>query len=407
MNRYAAFRILPIFLSLSLIIALVHAPCPTGSTEAIPTTDAVHATVAQTFFGKSTLTGSTGSLREGETITLTLTLRYNGDEDPMPVTVVFPIPQPALLVSASPAMSRPDGNREIQWKGTVGRDRELAFAITLITLPASADNRTLLSSAAIYWRGRHDGPNWQGGVHWLQTEAEIHSRPQPQLATMLAGQTVSQAEAVILAYLVGGTLLIFLVPRLIRRRRQSGPGAATVPPAAEKGEGYLLYILTFVFVVLIGIAHLMVYLVMEDYRRLYGYRQSECTVLDKALTTHAMKSRPGQTQSRDSQIGEPMVAVRYRLDDIEHVAAGPPEITSMRSPGDKSALRQLARFEIGRSYPCWIDPRDSTGFYLIPGISWGWYLLCAGPLILFYFLARHLWRLTNSCNTSFKRAVKN
>ncbi|KAB2888461.1 MAG: hypothetical protein F9K32_16390 [Desulfobulbaceae bacterium] len=390
MNRYAAFRILPIFPFLSLIIALVHTPCPSSSTEVTAADAAAQDAVAESFFGKSTLTGSTGYLREGETITLTLTIRYNGDEEPMPVTVVFPIPQPALLISASPAMSRPDDNREIQWKGTVGRDRDLALSITLITLPASADNRTLLSSVAIYWRGRHDGPNWQGGVHWLQTEAEIHSRPQTQFANKLEGQTVSNAEVVILAYFVGGTLLIFLIPRLINRRRQGGPGAATVPAATGKGEGYLLYLLTFVLVVLIGIAHLVVYFIMEDYRRLYGYRQSECTVLDKAITTHAMKSRPGQTQSRDSQIGESMVAVRYRLDDVEYVAAGPPEITSMRSPGDKSALRQLARFEIGRSYPCWIDPRDSTGFYLIPGISWGWYLLCAGPLILLFSLTRYL-----------------
>ena len=390
MNRYAALRVLPIFSLLSLVFALVHGSCPSGSAEATTAAAAAQSAVADDFFGESTLAVSSGSLREGEPVTFTLTIRYIGEEDPMPASVVFPIPQPALFVTASPAMSPPDNNREIQWKGTVGRGSDLVFSITLITLPGSADNRTLLSSAAIYWRGRSEGPNWQGGVHWLQTEAEIHSRPQPQTVTLPGGKVASRIEAIIIAYLIGGPLLIVLIPWLIRRRGQSGRSAATASAAAGKRDGYILYVLAFVFVVLIGIAHLMAYFVMEDYRRIYGYEQSECTVLDKAITSHTMQARSGQTQSRDSQIGEPMVAVRYRLDSVEHVAAGPPDITSLRSPGEKSALRQLARFETGRSYPCWIDPRDSTIFYLIPGISWGWYLLCGGPVILLFFLTRYL-----------------
>jgi hypothetical protein len=305
-----------------------------------------------------------------------------------------------MFVSASPTMSPPDDKREARWEGAVERGRDLVFTITLITLPDSASNRTLLGSAAIYWRGRDDGPNWQGGVHWVQTEAEIHPRLQPQTVTVPGGKAVSEAEAITLAYLVGGPLLIFLIPWLIRRRE-----IARRYPA--KSEHLFLYALSFAFVMLVGVAHLMSYLVVEDYRRLYSYRQSECTVLDKGISAHVMKARTGQTQSRDTQISEPMVAVRYSLDEMEHVAAGPPEITSMRSPSEKTALRQLSRFEIGRTYPCWIDPRDPSVFYLIRGISWGWYLLCTGPVILLGFLGRYLWRRFAGNNASSEYVPKN
>ena len=393
MHRCAAFRFLSIFPLLVLFFSLSYTPCR-ANRDGDTTTDAAAAqtAAADEFFGQSTLVGSTTSLLEGETVTNTLTVRYRGEENPMPISVVFPIPQPAMFVSASPAMSPPDDKRETRWEGAVERGKDLVFSVTLIALPDSAGSRTLMSSAAICWQGHHDGPNWQGGVHWVQTETEIHSSLQPQDMGRQGEKTLSLTEATVFAYLVGGPLLIVLIPWLIRRREQNRQRDATESSAGKKFEGFFLYVLSFAFVALVGIAHLMSYLVVEDYRRLYAYRQSECTVLDKRISEHVMKARAGQTQSRDTQISEPMVAVRYSLDEMEHMAAGPPEVTSMRSPSKKTALRQLARFEIGRTYPCWIDPRHPAAFYLIRGISWGWYLLCTGPVILLFFLARYLRR---------------
>jgi hypothetical protein len=393
MHRCAAFRFLLIFPVLLLLFGLAQTPCRAGSEGETDSDAATSQTAAaDQFFGQSTLVGSTTSLREGETITNTLTVRYNGEENPMPISIVFPIPQPAMFVSASPKLSPPEDKREVQWQGAVERGKDLVFTITLITMPNSASNRTLRSSAAIYWRGHNDGPNWQGGVQWVQTEAEIHTRLQPQTVTLPGGKAVSQAEATILVYLVGGPLLIILIPWLIRQREKSRMSDATGSSGPDSIDGVFLHAQSFAFVVLVGVAHMLVWTVTEDYRRLNVFPQAECIILDKTITIGKIQARSGQTQSRSSRYNEPVVAVRYRLDDAEMTVAGPPKITSISSPLQRFALRQLARFEIGRSYPCWVDPRDPHVFFLIRGISWGWYLLVVPPTIILWFLARYLWR---------------
>jgi hypothetical protein len=309
----------------------------------------------------------------------------------MPIDIVFTIPQPAMLVSASPGAPPPDENRELRWKDSVEKGKELVYSVTLITQPGSAANRTLLCSAAIYWHGAHDGPNWQGGVHWVQTETAIHSRLQPQDRQGQGEQRVSWTKVTVLAYLVGGPVLIVAIPWLIRRRegKDQPLGEAASTPVAQRLFPSLL---AFALVCLIGVAHLMAYTIFKDFQRLFAWQQTECTVLDRKITTHDMQARAGQTQSRSTSINDPMVAVRYRFAGSVKFSAGPLEATSLRSSREKAATRQLAPFETGKAYPCWIDPDDPSAFILIRGLSWGWYLLCAGPMILLWFVSRYLLR---------------
>jgi len=59
-----------------------------------------------------------------------------------------------------------------------------------------------------------------------------------------------------------------------------------------------------------------------------------------------------------------------------------------------AAQKKLSLYELGKSYACWYDPDDPRTFVLRRGISWGWYLLFLGPLLLFiassYYLHRKL-----------------
>lgn len=324
-------------------------------------------------FRRSELKSSTGSLWEGDGIDYTLIIRYEGETEPAEITLAFPLPYPTMLISASSELDFVEAERELRWQGMVWPGRDLVFTISLITLPESGSSRSIPASAGIYAAG---------GVHWLQSDTEIHAKPDVSPATLLK---------YILGYLIAGISLILGIPWMIRWRQKNRLLAAG-RGEKESSDTILLYAMSFGIFAALGVAHFIGFIAWQDYRRYAVFEQSRCTVLDKRIILEKKSRTPGQTQSSDSWFNEPQVAVRYRAEDREIIAAGPTQVTSMRSISEKSALRELARYERGKVYPCWFDPQQPRSFVLSRGLSWGWYLIGAGPLIVLVFLGRALLR---------------
>lgn len=322
-------------------------------------------------FKNSEIRSSTASLWEGDGIDYTLIIRYDGEAEPVEISLTFPIPYPTMLVFASPELDFIEDERELRWQGMVCPDRDQVFTINLVTTPESESSGRIVASAGIYGLGE---------VHWLQSETEIHGKPDVSLATVLK---------LILAYLVAGITVTLGIPWLISRRQKSRR-SAVAGEERESSERIFLFGMSFGFFVALVFAQVIGFIAWQDYRRYTVYEQSTCTVLDKRIILEKKNRTAGQTQSHDSLFNEPQVAVLYRAEGREIIAAGPPQVTSMRSTREKSALKELARYERGRAYPCWYDPEQPRIFVLTRGLSWGWYLLGMGPLLLVFFLGKSL-----------------
>lgn len=347
-------------------------------------------------FAGSELITAKNMVREGETIVYTLIVRYDGAEIRKQITVQFRIPEPAMLVSSSPPMVLDEEyNRELTWRGEISPSQELKLVITLLAMPNSASSRLLVASAAISWRPK--GMEWQVDSHWLQNETEIHSKLTPILYVLPSGMAIGKVEVVLVCYLVLAPMLTLLIPTIIMWREKRRPATRLEPRKAEKKiEKLFLYATSFAFVCSLGILHLICFIALEDFRRFVAYEEVTCTLLDKRIVLDERSSfsrgaGPGRLSS-STVYNEPMVAVRYFVGSREIIAAGAPRPTTMLSPVDKYALRELAQYERGHSYPCWYDPQRPEIFVLARGISLGWYLLGTGPMILLYFLGRYLLR---------------
>ncbi|HBI15415.1 MAG TPA: hypothetical protein DDY20_07880 [Desulfobulbaceae bacterium] len=349
-------------------------------------------------FAGSRFTAEPGKVREGETIVYTLAVRAGGNEIPQRISVLFRPPSQVMLVSASPPMVyREEYHRELIWEGEIIPEQDLIFTITMVTMPDSARIGTLPANAGITWRPM--GREWETAGHWLYNETKIGSKLTPNLNVLPNGMGIGKVEIVLLGYLIGGSLLIFSIPWLILRREKQRRAGKPEGSNAEKGiEKKFLFAMSFAFVCTLGVFHLMCVIALEDIRRFVAYEKVSCTILDTQIASHESSSSsrgggPGpRSPSTTTVYNDPLVAVRYLAEGGEIIAVGSPRPTAMLSPLAKYALRELARYERGKSYPCWYDPREPESFVLARGVSWGWYLLGAGPLILLYFLGRYFLR---------------
>jgi hypothetical protein len=337
---------------------------------------AAEANGKETPFAGSQLIASPDKVHEGETIAYTLTVRDSECEAPEQIEVIFRLPGPVMFASSSPPMVfSEEYHRELTWEGEISPGQDLVFTITLVTLPDSASSGILLADANIRGHGER---------HWLQRETRIDAKFRPILYVLPNGIGIGKVEFVLLGYLVGAPLLILLIPTVILRREKRR--RAFKPESEKQAEKIFLFGMSIFFVSSLGIAHLMGSIARDDIRRFVAYEKSSCSLLDTRIV-----QKKGSSSST-TMFNEPLVAVRYLAGGREIIAAGPPRPTAMLSPLDKYALRELAQYERGKSYPCWYDPREPATFVLARGISLGWYLLGAAPMLFLYFCSRYFLR---------------
>lgn len=343
---------------------------------------------AEISFAGSELIASTDTVREGETITYTLTVRHDGSETPQQILVTFRPPGPVMLASSSPPMVfSEEYQRELTWEGEISPGQELNFTITLVTMPDSASSGLLMANAGISWRPKDR--EWEVAGHWLQRETKIASKHTPILYVLPNGIGIGKVELIVLSYLVLVPLLTLLIPTIILWREKR-------LRSDREPDKIVLFAMSFFFVCSLGVLHLMSSITLKDIRRFVVYEKTSCTLLDKRIVLEegSSWSRGGgpSSLSTTTEYNKPLVAVRYLAGGREIIAAGSPRPTAMLSPLAKYALRELAQYERGKSYPCWYDPQGATTFVLARGLSLGWYLPGAGFMLILYFFGRSLLR---------------
>jgi hypothetical protein len=248
--------------------------------------------------------------------------------------------------------------------------------VRLVTIPESAGT----------WVSNHASIIWDGERKDIQFDTEIRSkRSNVRILFTVAGIGLGWLEVMILGYLLFVPLFLITIPRLIRRReRQRFERSPDVSWNNDIGGRIMVYGMSIAFLACLAVMPLCASIVVKDIRKFTSYEKTACTIVDKTI-----RRSTGSTGRTKSRIYDPLVSVRYNVKGKEILSAG----FLVRGSGrEKSAEKRLARYDIGKSYPCWFDPEDPPEFVLKRGFSWGWYLLFLGPLILFLISSRYLLR---------------
>jgi hypothetical protein len=329
-------------------------------------------------FSQSVMLGPDHKIREGDTIDYEIILRNTGSKRPDYIELWNKVDSGAMLASA-PELSYNLENRELHWRGTVDPGEERRFTLRLVTIPKSAGT----------WVSNHASIVWDGKRKDIQFDIEVRSKQRnAKILFTVAGIGLGWLEVMILGYLVFAPLFLIAIPWLIRwRERQRFERSPDVSWHDDNFRRIMVYAMSIFFVVCLAVMLFFASIVFEDIRKFTSYEKTTCTILDKKI-----RWSTGSTGRTKSKIFEPLVSVRYDIRGKEIVSAGSLAKGAVLSSRERSAEKRLARYELCRSYPCWFDPEDPQEFVLTRGLSWGWYLLCLGPLILFLISSRYLLR---------------
>jgi hypothetical protein len=240
---------------------------------------------------------------------------------------------------------------------------ERRFRVRLVTIPKSFGT-WVFSRASI---------DWGNGNKGFVVETEIGPELRPSRFILPGGIGIEWTEVIILSY-----LLFVLFFWIIGRRKIRSPG-----------EDIITYVMSGMFLATLAVVLFLSGIVIEDVRMFVSYEKTTCTILDK--NTKVSSSGSIRTVGRTPPKGylEPLAAVRFIAGGKEILAAGS---LAKSSPflSDRSALRRLAQYDLGKSYPCWFDPEHPRTFVLKRSLSWIYYLIGIVPLFVFLISSRYL-----------------
>ena len=333
----------------------------------------------QADFNKSEMRCTSGKVPERGTIRYEMILRNTGESTPDRVALTFHIsPSFVMLAGRSPEIFCDIENHTLHWKGRIRSQEERSFFIELVTLPNTAGS-IIHSQAGVAWGNENKS---------LAMETKVTSRELPEGILLTVGKVgLGPLEITILGYLLLVPLFLFIVPRLIRwREKKRAHLSPHVSWSDPDPRGFMVYAMSIPFLACIPVLFFLAFLVMDDVRQFSAYEKTNCIIVDKKLSWST-----GSTGKTKSRIYDPLVSVRYKAGSNEIVSAGS-MVKGTFSGRESAAEKKIAQYELGRSYPCWFDPEDPHEFLLERGLSWGWYLLCLGPVILLGIATRYLYR---------------
>jgi len=342
-------------------------------------------------FSGSEMRCLTTGVRERGTLDYEIILRNTGSERPENVQLWNSVDIPGVMLASAPELSYDVEHRLLHWHGTMDPGEERRFTVSLAILPGSAG--TMVSNgASIVWGEWVSGQGsfWNTKRKDLECgPLEVRSRQRKTAILFTVGRIgLGWLEVAILGYLVVAPLFVIAVPFLIRRReRQQFERSPDVEWDDDKFAPMMVFGMSIVFVACLAVILVFSSIVFEDLRVFTSYERTTCTVLDKKFG-----SSKGSSGILESTIFGPLVSVRYAAKGKEIVSAGPPARNAALSNKLRSAEKRLARYELGRSYPCWFDPEDPLEFVLTRSPSWDWYLLLLVPLIPFLISGHYLYR---------------
>jgi hypothetical protein len=333
-------------------------------------------------FSQSVMIGPTHKIREDDTIDYEIILRNTGTERPDYVELWTGTDSSSAMLGSGSEMSYNREARRLHWRGAVGPGEERHFTFKLVTTPQSAG--TWASAyASVIWVSTH----WDIQRRDIQVEPiEVRSKESnARVLFTVGGIEIGWLEAAILGYFLFVPLFLTTVPRLIRwRERRRVERSPDVSQDSDIGPPIMVYAMSIAFVASIAFMPFFASFVVKDVRKYTSYEKTTCTILDKT-----MRWRKGSTGSsgKAKTYYDLLVSVRYNVKAREILSA---RFLARDLGRETSAEKRLARFDIGKSYPCWFDPEDPREFVLSRGLSWGWYLLFVGPLVLLGISSRYL-----------------
>ena len=331
-------------------------------------------------FNQSEMRCSASKVRERDSITYEIILRNTSIQTSDSFGLWFDVrTTAAMLASASPELSYSLKERMLRWKGRIGPGEERSFVVKLITLPNSAGSIIINPVSAV----------WGETTNYFHCETEVLSRETKGKILFMAGRVeIGWLEIIVLGYLLFVPLFLIIVPRLIRwRERQSFERSPDVSWHDSDPKQIMVYAMCITFLVCLSVMLFFAFIVFDDIRKFSSYGKTTCTILDKKIQLST-----GSTGKSKSRVYDPFVSVRYNVKGKEIVSADSIAKGAFLSNRETSAEKTLALYELGKSYPCWFDPEDPQEFLLKRSLSFAWYLLCLGPLILFLISSRYLLR---------------
>jgi len=340
-------------------------------------------------FSQSVMLGPNHRIREGDTIDYEIILRNTGTKRPDYVELWIGTGSPSTMFASAPELSYNLEDRKLHWRGTVEPGEERHFTFRLVTVPQSAGT----------WASAYATVVWGS---WLSTHWDIKSKAIPggdievrskeshaRILFTLGRIGLGWLEVMILGYLLFVPLFLIIIPWFIRwRERQRFERSPDVSwnDDTSRAHHIMVYGMSIAFVGSLAFMPFCASIVVKDIRKFTSYEKTTCTILDK--TIRRSTGSTGNTGKAKSYY-DPLVSVGYNVKGKEILSA---RFLPRGSGREGSAEKRLVRYEIGKSYPCWFDPEDPPDFVLKRGLSWGWYLLFLGPLILFLISSRYLLR---------------
>jgi hypothetical protein len=103
----------------------------------------------------------------------------------------------------------------------------------------------------------------------------------------------------------------------------------------------------------------------RDWRSL-SWPEAACTVLDRWVRS------------------DKLLALRYQAAGVETISTGFDTGSRLEIGGGANAQRELSRWEIGATVPCWFDPENPKDVVVVPGFG-GAYVFALFPLPVFLF----------------------
>ncbi len=336
-------------------------------------------------FNQSVMIGPNHKIHEGDTIDYEIILRNTGTKRPDYVELTIRTGSSAMLGSG-PELSNNVDERKLHWRGTVEPREERHFTFTLVTVPKSAGTWTSAYATVIWGSG---GPHWDIKKKELsEGDIEILSKRSNARVLFTVGRIeIGWLEAAILGYFLFVPLFLITVPQLIRwRERRRFERSPDVSLDDGIGPPIMVYGMSIAFLASIAFMPFFASFVVKDVRKFTSYEKTTCTVLDKTMDWS--KGSTGSTGKAKTYY-HLLVSVRYNVKEKEILSA---RFFARDLGRESSAEKRLARYDIGKSYPCWFDPEDPPEFVLSRGPSWGWYLLFVGPLVLLGISSGYLLR---------------
>ncbi len=313
-------------------------------------------------FTQSVMLGPDHRIPEGETIDYQIILRNTGSKRPDHMELRIPVDSTSALLASAPELSYNLEDRILRWRGMIGPGEEERFTVRLVTIPKSF--RTWVFTRALI--------DWGSGDKGFVVQTEIGPELRPSRFILPGGIGIEWTEVIILGY-----LLFVLFFWIIGRRKIRSPD-----------EGIITYVMSGMFLATLAVLLFLSGIVIEDIRMFVSYEKTTCTILDKNTKVLGNPGFFGRNVTPKYYLA-PLVAVRFIAGGKEILAAGSLAKSSLFL-SHKSAIRRLAQYDLGKSYPCWFDPEHPRMFILKRSLSWTYYLIGIVPLFVFLISCRYL-----------------